>query len=666
MQTHNTPASAMTSPPDHGGEERRPRLAGLDGLRAFAVIAVIAFHLTPAVMPGGALGVDVFFVISGFLITGLLLRERESTGRLNLGHFWVRRARRLLPALAAVVVACGTAAVIIGGDLMVGLGRQILGAATFSSNWLALGTSGDYFADDAPELFRNLWSLAVEEQFYLVWPLLLLALLLFTRRRSRLLVLALAAVASAAAMGIILAVTDDATRVYYGTDTHFFGLALGALLAVAIEHWPWQKSQWPLWKRVVVPIPAFGALAALLILALVLPSGSAAALQGGLFAASALSVVVIAGAVVPGSLLGRGLDWTPLRWIGRRSYGLYLWHWPVLLLVRAAVLPVALPVWGETGTRVAVVATTLVLTLLAAGLSFRFIEQPILDSGFRSWFAAGFRAGPRRLVRTAVAVVAVGAVVAGISVTSVRLATAPTVTSAEHFVKDGEAALEATKPGDPSSDSSSSSDVAAGSGSTIGGTVPADLADLTNPQTPMGTVIPRSSLGPVPPPPGEFITAIGDSVMLASAPKLQESFPGISIDASVSRQMRELPDIVGELKSSHQLRNIVVVGLGTNGPIGRDTLDEVLARIGERRELVVVNVQAPRDWTPGVNETLAKFAADNPNVTLADWHTAIAPHLAILASDQIHPGPTGGGIYSSTVQAAIDELPRPRPSSTLR
>src|SRR3954454_20985171 len=176
------------------------RVAGLDGVRAIAVTLVILFHLSPGTTIGGYLGVDVFFVVSGFLITTLLLRERAETGRIRLGAFWSRRARRLLPALFVLVLVCCSAAWAIGGDLLVGLGLQVLGAATFSSNWLLLAAGSSYFGDSVPELFRNLWSLAVEEQFYLVWPLLLVLVLVRMPRPLRLVLVGLLATASAVAM----------------------------------------------------------------------------------------------------------------------------------------------------------------------------------------------------------------------------------------------------------------------------------------------------------------------------------------------------------------------------------------------------------------------------------------------------------------------------------
>ncbi|MCW5944643.1 MAG: acyltransferase, partial [Cryobacterium sp.] len=173
-----------------------PRFAGLDGLRAIAVLSVVAYHLFPGTLIGGYIGVDLFFVISGFLITALLLRQKESLGKIDLKGFWVRRARRLLPALFLLLIVICSVAAMVGGNVLIDLGRQILGAVTFSSNWLSILSEHSYFTESNPELFRNLWSLAVEEQFYLIWPLALLLLLLLPYRRLRWVLLAGVAVAS--------------------------------------------------------------------------------------------------------------------------------------------------------------------------------------------------------------------------------------------------------------------------------------------------------------------------------------------------------------------------------------------------------------------------------------------------------------------------------------
>jgi peptidoglycan/LPS O-acetylase OafA/YrhL len=608
-------APAAPAPTDRG--IAGAHIAGLDGLRAFAVIVVILYHLSPGEVVGGYLGVDVFFVISGFLITALLLREKASTGTIRLGYFWRRRARRLLPALAVLVLACCTAAWAIGGNVLVDLARQVLGAATFSSNWLAIAGHRSYFDDTAPELFRNLWSLAVEEQFYLVWPLAILLLVLVRKRWLRLTIVAVLGVASALTMVLLYVPGADATRVYYGTDTHSFGLAAGAVLAVISQRW----SSLPLWwsrsSRWLLPALGTLALAALVAAAILMPADAPIVYQGGLAVVAVLTLVTILGAFVPGSWLGRALDVAPLRWIGERSYGLYLWHWPVFVLVVAA-----LPHWPRLGAAGwALGGIALAITGAAAALSYRFVERPIRKRGFRATFAAVFTRWPadarHRAARTVGIAVTVRAVAAAGVGTATALGGDPGQSDAEAQIARGQHAIDQNQS-EPT---------------------PAPTASA-----------------PAPLPGGDQITAIGDSVMLASASGLQQTFPGIQIDAVVSRQMSQLPSIIQGMKAAGSLRPILIVGLGTNGPIERSSLDEARALVGRNTQLVLVNVQAPRGWTDGVDATLSHYAQQYRDVELANWRDAISGQLNLLARDQIHPGSRGGEIYAGVIKDALQRL----------
>ena len=585
------------------------RLRGLDGLRAIAVTTVILFHLTPGLLPGGYLGVDIFFVISGFLITTLLLRERAATGRIVLPSFWARRARRLLPALALVVLASCSAALIIGGDVLVGIGRQVLGAATFSYNWLGITSDASYFDSTTPELLRNLWSLAVEEQFYLVWPLIIAALVLLKRRGWRLAIVTALALGSITAM-VALALTGvDATRLYYGTDTHSFGLAIGAALAILALDWSPRPLEWHRVARQL--LPAFGAVAvaALLALSWLLAEDSVWVFRGGLVLVAVLTALAIAGAIIPGSPLGRALDVLPLRVIGERSYGLYLWHWPAVILVTAAAP--ALNPWAIGGIALAI-------TVVGASLSYHFVEQPIRRRGFRAAAAAwaqAWRGGARRSVGVAAASVAVLALLGG-AVTAV--VTAPSVGIAQERIEAGQDAIER---------------------------VPRPTTDATAPGE------------PAPLPGGDQIYAIGDSVMLAAADEVLETFPGIVIDASVSRRMSDAPVLIQALIDADALRPILLLGLGTNGPVDEATLGQISAMVGPGTEIVLVNAQAPRGWIPGVNALLADYAQRYRNVELANWYDAIQPRLDVLSRDQIHAGgPIGGNIYAGAIKDAIQRL----------
>lgn len=610
----------VTSPASISPAAPRIHYAGLDGLRAVAVAAVLVYHLFPGAMPGGFIGVDVFFVISGFLITSLLMREHTSTGRVSLGSFWVRRARRILPALVLVVTASTTAALVIGGDVLVRIGRQILGAATFSYNWVEIASGGSYFDALTPEMFRTLWSLAVEEQFYILWPLLLLALLLLPSRWLRAGVLVLAAAASAVWMATLFSPGGDATRVYYGTDTHAFGLLAGAALAVLLEGrlgdgLPRSASRA---ARIGFDVAGTLALTGILALAFALGDGADATYRGGLALASVLTVVVITASIRPGSLLGARLDSTALRWLGRRSYGVYLWHWPIFTL--------ALAVSGSTATASPPLAASLIavaLTLALAELSFRIVETPVRTRGFIGcWHAMrrAFRASsPRPAIATGVALVAVSLTAS----TGTAVAVAPESSSVEQLIAQAQksaASHEAEKRND------------------------------------------EDSRAPIS---GEDITAVGDSVMLAAEPALREKLPGIDVDAQVSRSMYVAVDILKQRADAGELRSTVVLGLGTNGPVNPDSLDDVLRVIGPDRQLILVTAYAPRDWIEGVNAELTSFAAAHRTTAIADWNRAIEPKAEeLLAADGIHPGFEGGTVYADTIVQAVQVLADTPPPAT--
>jgi peptidoglycan/LPS O-acetylase OafA/YrhL/lysophospholipase L1-like esterase len=390
-------------------------MPGLDGLRAIAVLAVIAFHEQFSWAQGGLLGVGLFFTLSGYLITDLLLSKWVSTGRLHLGNFWARRARRLLPALFVMLIVVTAWVTLFQRSHLASLRGAVVAAATYSSNWYLIAVNQSYFARFAPpQPLDHLWSLAVEEQFYLLWPWLLLLGLLCVRRRGasgiRWLVLptlALAA-ASAIAMYLLYHPAVDPTRVYEGTDTRASGLLIGAALAML-----WTSSRAARARKVTSRLLDVPAIAGLVVIALMIwrvGQYSPFLYKGGLVVLSVATAAVVAAVACPGSLVGVALGWRPLRWIGVRSYGIYLWHYPVIVLTTPA----------NATENLARVAAQVAATIALAALSWRYVEEPVRRGALgRAWQRVRARRltalGPARLTTAAAAVGVLAVACAGLA-----------------------------------------------------------------------------------------------------------------------------------------------------------------------------------------------------------------------------------------------------------
>ncbi len=593
------------------------RLAGLDGLRALAIMAVLVFHLDPTWLPGGFLGVDVFFVVSGFLITTLLVRERVATGRLDLPGFWSRRARRLLPALLVCVPAAVLLARLSEGDLLVGIGRQVLGAATFTSNWLEIHAGTDYFAATSPQLLMNLWSLAVEEQFYLLWPLAVLGLFVITRRTELRAATALGlALLSAGLMALHLD-PESPTRVYYGTDTHVMGLMLGAALAFAYAapHRAWTTSTWWGEHRRQVAAVALVTLLGLMVLA---GEDSALTFRGGILLASVATTALVLVVVERPGRLRAVLELPPARWVGARSYGIYLWHWPVFLVIGSD-----LPVLPGGPTYLLTRVWCVVVTFVIADLSYRFIETPVRRHGF----AGSARVATARLRRwgTRSARIVWSVVLVLVVALVAVLLTAPDRTSTEELISANEAELVGAAPSP-----------AASTRATAKNTVPTAVAALWTM------------------PAGSEIDAFGDSMMVGSIHALRYYLPKIRVDARSNRKWHEAPALVGARGGT--LRRAVVLAFGTNAGTDEASIRRTLAAIGPNRMVVIVTEHGRFARVQEDNAKLREIVKDLPNVRLAEWDAALAGTSGQLQPDGIHPSLKGAHLYSKTVRQAFADL----------
>jgi peptidoglycan/LPS O-acetylase OafA/YrhL len=343
-------------------------MPGLDGLRAIAVLAVIAYHLGFGWANGGLLGVGVFFTLSGYLITDLLLDEQDRLGALQLKEFWLRRARRLLPALFSMLAVVVIWAALLHPSELSSLRSYVLAAAVYVSNWSSIAWSASYAASSSqPSPLGHLWSLAVEEQFYLLWPFLLWLGLRFVRPRHRLAGVTMAlAIVSTILMAVLYQPGYDPTRVYEGTDTRAAGLLIGAALAMV---WPSRKLKADITLSHRRVIDGAGIIGLGIIAILIWQTGfySAFLYRGGILLLSVATALVVAACAHPAGWLGKVLGLGPLRWLGVRSYGIYLWHYPIIVFTTA---------FNHTPT-VQLALIQLGAIFAVAALSWRFIEDPI-------------------------------------------------------------------------------------------------------------------------------------------------------------------------------------------------------------------------------------------------------------------------------------------------
>jgi peptidoglycan/LPS O-acetylase OafA/YrhL len=613
------------------------RAPGLDGVRALAVLAVMGFHAGASELSGGFLGVDVFFVLSGFLITDLLAVQYDRIGRVDLKYFYARRARRLLPALVVMLVIVTAAATVIEPSQEASLRLALLAAVTYTSNWYQILHHVSYFAElglfRSPPPLDHLWSLAIEEQFYLIWPLILWFIILrLNGRRARVTATLMLAAMSAMAMGFLYT-PGDPSLVYYGTDTHASALLIGAAMALAFPLETLLSASTAQVKR----LDAAGVVGlAVLAWAAGHFSGSDPAVYpvGLILAAIGAAGLIIAAAA--SGVIASITSISPLRWLGVRSYGIYLWHWPVIAFAGA------IAGYGPTSPRMWLIEAG--VTIALATVSWQFIEAPILRDGFRatcrrwgSLVAEAMRpADPRRraapMAVSAVAIAAVAVAAYGIG----RPPPASAPSGLLQQVAEGQrisAASQATQPANPA-------------------------PVITAPSSPIPAPAATCASDPPPKVHGRQVTAVGDSVMVASAAALAAAMPGIYIDAQVDRPMVTGLAVIQDLAASGLLRHYVVVGLGTNGPVTAAQIRELRRLIGPHRDLILINTFGPMPWESEVNDVLGSAARHDARVELANWHQAIAKHTWMLWPDGIHPRPSGAKVFARVVLAAIRaELP---------
>jgi peptidoglycan/LPS O-acetylase OafA/YrhL len=597
--------------------QRLPRLGyipALDGLRALAVVAVLLYHGDVKWMPGGFLGVDVFFVISGYLITCLLLGDWRQYHGIHYARFYLRRARRLLPALFLMLGVVSLYSILFLPDTITELRGQVFAAIAYIENWWLTFHDVSYFvAAGRPPLLRHVWSLAVEEQFYLVWPLILGLLLKVWGADRRKVFAATAGMAlfSAILMAVLYTPYTDPSRVYFGTDTRASTMLIGALLAFVWS--PWRLTRETARSAPLV-LDAFAAIGLVGVVWFFL-NGSEFdpwMYRGGFVLLALFAALLLAGTVHPASRLAPALFGVSLfRWIGVRSYGIYLWHWPIFMVTR--------PHSDVPLTGIPLLVLRIGLTVGAAVLSFKYVEEPVRAGAIGRALAA-FRQSSgeqRRRLGTRVAVIG-GAVAVGLLVVVVGLGAGGT-------------------PGRPP------------------GLPDANALVISPPTT---TVDPASTVTTLAPTTSPYrVLAIGDSVMLGAAQQLSDtvnaSKPAL-VDAAQNRQFAAgVDDLQGYADRGELPTDDVIIHLGTNGAINPDDFNRMMGILANVRRVVILTAKAPRPWEEQVNDTLRTEARKYKNAVIIDWHAIGGAHPEFFYDDAIHLTPDGAAFYAQLVSSNL-------------
>ncbi len=563
-------------------------IPAIDGLRALAVIAVMLYHLGFTWIPGGFLGVDLFFVISGYVITRLLLDSIEQSGGLDLRGFYLARARRLLPALIFTVTTTTIAIGIWAPDTIKRLLTDMPFSLTGTMNWWLVARHQDYFESiGRPPLLQHTWSLAVEAQFYLLWPLILY-FILKRLGKSR---IPIAALVIAAASGITLLLVSfslDASNaskvshVYFGTDTHSIGLFLGAALAVS---WIPQNFTVNVSKKAQDFIDGIGVFGFIGIIATFLlideskPTLYKIAFPlAGLFGAS-----IIMSIVHPASRFAPILQNPILVWIGQRSYAMYLWHWIIFQVTRPSV--------DLAGQMWALYALRILIVFALADISLRYVEQPIRRGALKLWLKGlKYRTKKERSQQTRTFAAIFVVVLALATVVSVR---------AVSIGNEQRAVIEEA---------------------------------LTAPEVSISA------------PASDGLWVTGDSVILGIRASIAAQKPISVMNARIGRQAPELLEVMTRDKA--EIGNSpVVFNLGNNGVLNRSDVQAIFELVKDQPQVIVVNTAVSRPWRDGNNSLVTEIAQQYSTVTLIDWNAISMGHPEYFAPDGIHLVPTGVAVY---------------------
>ena len=573
-------------------------ITSIDGLRAIAVTAVVLYHLGISWIPGGFLGVDLFFVISGYVITRLILDSINQSSALDLRAFYAARLRRIYPGFLFMVVCTILFIGVWAPEAIKRFLSDLPFALTGTINWLLVARHQDYFETvGRPPLLQHTWSLAVELQFYLIWPIILLGVLKYFGKKNIARIALVIAMVSGTALFFVSLQLDQAnaqqiSHIYFGTDTHSLGLFLGSALAVS---WIPQNLSADIEKRaqdVIDGIGVFGLLG-LISTFLFIDESNASLYRIAFPLAGIFGCLVIISLVHPASRFAPIISTAPFRWIGQRSYGIYIWHWVIFQVTRPSV--------DLSGQTWALYLARVLLVLALADISLRWVEIPFRQGLVQNWFRGMKYRSAKVKLRQQISVVAsiimVLAVTTSISIQAINKA------------------------------------------DQISNQIAQDSID-TQSQQDLGSTT------------GLWVT--GDSVILGIRSKLEAKEHISLINARVGRQAPELLAVM-RVDQTSVPSSPVVFNLGNNNALSEQTVVDIFEIVKNQPQIIVVNTAVPRAWKDVNNAIISKVAANYPNAKVVDWDRISTGRPELFAPDGVHLSPTGSDVYVDLVLSVISK-----------
>ena len=573
-------------------------LPSIDSLRALAVLAVIIYHVDVNYLPGGFLGVDLFFVLSGYLISSLIIKEYKKTGSLNLYNFYIRRARRLLPAVYFMITVVLVVIVMFNGVLLKKSHLDAIFGYIYSSNWWYIFHKLDYFDSFGSQSpFKHLWSLAIEEQFYMIFPLLFLLINRkkkdkdgFYKLNRNFLYVILGVILVSLIAHIILFDINNISRIYFGTDTRAFSLLVGVVGAIL---YPMDKLNTKITpqENLVYSVVSLISIAALITIMIYTSEYNTWLYRGGFLLVAILGIIIIISSGKQHTIMAKLLSFKPVVFIGKISYSLYLWHFPVLVLTT--------PVSEIGKPNIFFVVLRVILTFILAIISYALVETPIRKLGFKNYVSIIYKKIVKKSKKTKKIVASIATVVSILFVMGIFGKSVPYISTA--FVKEMDSNKESqyVNKGENNQD------------------------NKQNEEKKYSSVI-----------------VMGDSLTVDIGEKFQELYPGAVIDGKIGRQLYVAIEEAKNYAQYNSENSAIIFQLGTNGPFTESQIED-LVKVFDKADIYFVNIKVPRAWEKTVNTALKEAKEKHSNITIIDWYTVANSGKDLFEPDRVHLNQTG-------------------------